>query len=404
MRHVPARSPISTIASSFDIARSTGQASRSYVTRRDWIVARPQDSRALGRIRRMRVRSHPRARRFVATGIVPFLILSACAPASRPTSTPELGSSAPTTGPTAHVTPSPPPAVTQRFEFGPDAVVDTKLVGTNDKFINPGAVIERDGVLHMFPNSFSDWPGRMRIPHLTSTDGLSWTLDKKAKPLDSNDVSLANPGMDVSTGFVTDDGTWVLIYETVSTSAAWVLARATAPGPEGPWTVESEPILEAGPVGAFDHGGITWPSVIRLGDRWAMYYAGVDSPGGQGTGSMGVAFSTDGKTWTKNDAPVMVATEKWEGRSLDRPRVVQTPTGSLMLYTGRDLTDRGLATSTDGLTWTKIPGPNIERSDFPVEARGSWDSALLHRANQLEYFLEIGWETTKIYRATLAWP
>lgn len=305
---------------------------------------------------------------------------------------------------TPHITPSPPPAVTQRFVFGADVVVDTKLAGTDDLYINPGAVIERDGVLHMFPNSFSQWPGRMRIPHLTSTDGLTWTLDRKVKPLDSTAVKLANPGMDVSTGFVTEDGTWVLIYETVSTSAPWVLARATAPSPEGPWTVENTPILEAGPVGSFDHGGITWPSVIRVGDRWAMYYAGVDTPGGSATGSMGVAFSADGKTWTRNAAPVLVASEKWEGRSVDRPRVARTPTGLVMLYTGRILTDRGLATSTDGLAWTKVPGPNIERSDFPIDARGSWDSALLYRANQLEYFLEIGWETTKIYRATLAWP
>jgi hypothetical protein len=84
--------------------------------------------------------------------------------------------------------------------------------------------------------------------------------------------------------------------------------------------------------------------------------------------------------------------------------VVQTSNGLVMLYTGRTLTDRGLATSTDGLTWTKVPGPNIERSDFPGQQRGAWDSALLYRANQLEYFLEIGWETTRIYRATLAWP
>ena len=309
-----------------------------------------------------------------------------------------------TTTATPRPTVTPPPAVTQRFVFGSEVIADTTLTRTNDKFINPGALLEVDGVLHMFPNSFSDWPGRVRVPHLTSADGLTWTLDKKAAALDSDTVALANPGIDVSTGFITDDGAWVLIYETVSTSAPWVLARATAPEPGGPWSVEDEPILGAGPIGAFDHGGVQWPSVVRVGDRWALYYAGVDAIGGGGTGSIGVAFSTDGRTWTRNEAPVLVATEKWEGRSVDRPRVVQTPTGLVMLYAGRKLTDRGLATSTDGITWTKVPGPNIQRSDFPVSEPGAWDAALLYRDAQLEYFLEIGWNTTKIYRATLAWP
>jgi predicted GH43/DUF377 family glycosyl hydrolase len=337
------------------------------------------------------------------TPILFAAVLAACGGATPPGSTAPAGSPASATA-TPRITPTPPPAVTQRFVFDKNVAVDTTLAGTGDKYINPGAVIEKDGVLHMFPNSFSVWPGRMLIPHLTSTDGGStWTLEKKSKPLDSMGFELANPGIDVSTGFIADDGTWVLIYESVATSVPWVLARATAPSPQGPWTVEDAPILQAGPSGSFDQGGIEWPSVVREGNRWAMYYAGVDQPQ-QGTGSIGVAFSDDGKTWTKNDTPVMTATERWEGRSIDRPRVVSTPDGYAMVYVGRKLTDRGLATSADGITWTKIPGPNIERKDFPISQPGSWDSALVYRDGKLVYLLEIGGETTKIYRATLAGP
>jgi predicted GH43/DUF377 family glycosyl hydrolase len=335
-------------------------------------------------------------------GMTLALLVAACAGPTTPTDGPR--STSPSAGPTPRITPSPAPAVTQRFEFDKGAVIDTSLTATNDRYINPGALIEQDGTLHLFPNSFSAWPGEMRIPHLTSSDGKGWALDAKAKVLDSKDFTLANPGMDVSAGFVTDDGTWVLLYSTVSNSAPWVIARATAPSPRGPWTIESAPVLGPGPAGAFDHGGVQWPWVVRVGDRWAMYYAGFDAPQG-GTGSIGVAFSDDGVTWTRNDAPVLVATERWEGRSVDRPRVVATPGGYVLLYAGRRLTDRGLATSTDGLTWAKVPGPNIEREDFPVKEPGAWDSALLYRDGELDYFLEIGGEPgTKIYRATLAWP
>ena len=347
-------------------------------------------------------RGHLRTRSGRIAALVLALTAAACGQSSAPTGAAPTGASqGPTTTP--RITPSPPPVVTQRFVFDKAFVIDTKLTGTGDKYVNPGALIEQDGVLHMFPNSFSAWPGQMRIPHLTSEDGKAWTLDTKAPLIDSTTFELANPGIDVSTGFVTDDGTWVLLYETVSTSAPWVIARATAPSPRGPWTIEDTPVLEPGPAGAFDSGGVQWPWVVRVGDRWAMYYAGFDSPQG-GTGAIGVAFSDDGRAWTKHDGPVMVATERWEGRSIDRPRVAVTPDGLVMLYAGRKLTDRGLATSTDGLAWAKVPGPSIERKDFPVHEPGSWDSALRYANGELEYFLEIGGETTKIYRATLTWP
>jgi predicted GH43/DUF377 family glycosyl hydrolase len=284
-------------------------------------------------------------------------------------------------------------------------VVDTALLGTDDLYVNPGAVIEVDGVLHMFPNSFSKWPGRMRVPHLTSTDGIEWTLDTKARALDT-DVEgffpMADPGIDVSTGFVTDDGTWVLLFENVSTSSPWKTYRMTAPSPRGPWTVGETPIIDTGSGDDFDTTGVQWPSVVRIGDRWAAFYAGVSGPG-RGTGKIGVAFSDDGITWTKHPEPVLVATESWELRSLDRPRVVSTPHGLVMLYTALDLNRRGLATSTDGITWTKVPGPSIQQTDFPLQG-GSWDSALLYRDGQLEYLLEIGNQTTAVYRALLAWP
>ena len=161
-------------------------------------------------------------------------------------------------------------------------------------------------------------------------------------------------------------------------------------------------MIDRGTGAAFDSSGAQWPSVVRIGDRWAAYYTGLTGAG-RGTGTIGVAFSDDGVTWTKHPEPVLVPSETWELRSLDRPRVVSTPDGLVMLYTALDLNRRGLATSTDGITWTKVPGPSIERTDFPLQG-GSWDAALLYREGQLEYFIEIGNQTTEVYRALLAWP
>jgi predicted GH43/DUF377 family glycosyl hydrolase len=296
--------------------------------------------------------------------------------------------------------------VTKRFTFGADAVIDTKLAGTNDLYINPGALIDVGGMLHLFPNSFSTWPGRMKIPHLTSADrGVTWKLDTKADVLDSETSKrfpMADPGIDISTGFLTDDGTWVLLFENVSSVDSWKIYRMTASSPQGPWVVDPKPVIDVGSGADFDAGGAQWPSVVRLGERWAAYYAGVSGPG-RGKGQIGVAFSNDGVTWTKQPGPLLSATEAWELHSLDRPRIVATPSGLVMLYAALDLNRRGLATSTDGLNWTKVPGPSIEQKDFPLQG-GSWDSAIHYADGALVYFLEIGNQTTSIYRATLAWP
>jgi predicted GH43/DUF377 family glycosyl hydrolase len=331
-------------------------------------------------------------------------LLAACGPAVVATSGPSTQAPTAAATPVASIAPAATaaPAVTQRFTFGKEIVVSPQLAGLTDKYVNPGAVIEAAGVLHMFANVFTDWPGHMTVPHLTSTDGIEWTLDTKHKPFETKDFKLANPGMDVSTGYIADDGTWVLIYQTVSGTNPWVAARITGPGPNGPWTIEDTSILTPGPAGSFDAGGIMWPSVVKVGDRWAMFYAGFDKVL-RGKGSIGAAFSDDGLTWTKNAGPVLAATEPWELTSLDRPRVVASPTGLVMLYGGLDLGKRGLATSTDGIAWTKVPGPNIEVSDHPID-KTSWDCALLYRNGQLEYFLEIGFETTNVYRGTLTWP
>jgi predicted GH43/DUF377 family glycosyl hydrolase len=294
-----------------------------------------------------------------------------------------------------------PPSVTFAWPDGAEPVVTRQQAGSEERYINPGAVIEHDGQLHMFANVFTTWPGRVVVPHLVSNDGVTWTLNPADPVLDSADMPLEGLGADVSTGFVADDGTWVLIFETLSSIDPWVLGRATAPSPEGPWTIDPAPILEGGPEGSWDAGGLSWPSVVRTDEGYAMYYTAIPRAGGNGV--IGLAESTDGETWVKRDAPVLEPVAEWEGGSLDRPRVAVTPTGMVMVYAGADLTDRGVAWSADGLTWERDGDvPAITQDDFPVEGR-AWDAALLFRDGALLYYLEIGTASgpagTHIYRA-----
>jgi predicted GH43/DUF377 family glycosyl hydrolase len=274
------------------------------------------------------------------------------------------------------------------FTFGAEPVVTRQLTGIDERYINPEAVIEHDGTFHMFANLFTAWPGPVSVVHLRSADGVAWELAEAEPVLTRDDVPFAITGIDVSSGLVEDDGRWVLIFETVENSKPWVVGRATGAGPDGPWTVDPEPILAPGAAGEWDAGGINWPSITATDDGFAIYYTGLDRP--RGSGAIGLATSTDGATWTKHGAPILSAEPSWERGKLDRPRVARTSRGYAMVYSGGQLTDRGLAWSDDGITWRRDgEAPVIDQDDFPVDGR-AWDAALLERDGQLRYYLEIG--------------
>jgi hypothetical protein len=344
--------------------------------------------------------------------VITALMVTACAgtassPAAGQSSAPSPGvtAAAGLTGSVALATASlAAPSLHFSWPGGTTPAVTPAVAGMDAKYINPGAIIESGGTFHMYANVFSTWPGEMAIAHLTSTDGITWTAANGGPVLTTKDVPFADPGMDVSTGFITPDGTWVLVIESVSVLDPWVIGRATAPGPDGPWTVEREPILRPGAASAQDAGGVAWPSVVSTADGFAMYYTSYERP--RGAGVINLATSSDGATWTKRPGPVLTATAPWEHGKVDRPRVVRTPDGLLMIYSGALLTDRGAAWSQDGVTWQRDgERPAITKADFPIGAN-SWDAALIGRDGAVDYFLEIGSASgeTKVYRATAPLP
>lgn len=287
-----------------------------------------------------------------------------------------------------------------------EPAVSREQTRVDESFINPGAVIEHEGTFHMFANLFTRFPGPSHVPHLTSEDGITWELAEQRPVFSSDEIEFAQNGAHVSAGFVTDEGTWVLIFETLSSLNPWFLGRATAPTPEGPWTVDPEPILEPGPEGAIDAGGLSWPSIARVNGTYHLYYTAQAVQ--RGDGVIAMATSEDGNTWTKADEPVLVAEREWEDESVDRPRVAVTPSGLAMVYSGRDLTTRGVAYSSDGVTWERDGDlPVITMDDFPASGR-SWDAALIYRDGMLHYILEIGPGTssggTELYLASAALP
>lgn len=144
-------------------------------------------------------------------------------------------------------------------------------------------------------------------------------------------------------------------------------------GPSGDVSVVIEP-----EAGAFD-GSVSHPVVFANGAGYTMLLAGQIG----GRTAIGSATSTDGLSWTVDDALVLDNDADWESLLVAPGSVTVQDDGSFVLtYTGSDGSRSriGKATSTDGLTWTREVGPS-EDWLFGPGAPGTFDdSAVRHPA------------------------
>lgn len=106
--------------------------------------------------------------------------------------------------------------------------------------------------------------------------------------------------------------------------------------------------------GEWDGDAVRYPMVIEDIEGYRLYY----NNGTEG-GAIGLATSPDGLTWTRHPAnPILTPgnPEEWDGARLEAPRVLREgPTSYKMWYSGFDSCAIGLATSADGIAWSKHP-------------------------------------------------
>ena len=232
------------------------------------------------------------------------------------------------------------------FTLAPDqpAVPHGKPGAWDATYTDPGAVFYADGKFNMFRNGFNGWPASVQIGYATSDDGLKWTEVGSDPVLLSKDVSYAKVAALASDGMVMDDGTWVLYFYTWNSmsesTSPGAIGRATAPAPAGPWTPDPAPILNPGSKGTWDELRLSAPRIVKTEDGYRMYYTGYDHTG-IGSGKIGMATSKDGITWTKYDDPATTDPLYAESDPImvstthldfNQPMVEQTPDGWVMTF------------------------------------------------------------------------
>jgi predicted GH43/DUF377 family glycosyl hydrolase len=319
--------------------------------------------------------------------IILVIIVSACEPAA-PSITASTTPVAPVNTPSmTPIIAIPSPASTQQVATSTSEASSikfsykrppAKLTIPSVLFKDTGAVVYHDGKFHLFYNCQYNWPPtEVNIAYAVSEDGITWQQVKNDTIISEKDIPYPVHSILASTVFVMDDGTWVLYFSTWGNGTQFIppslIGRAIAPSPEGPWTVDPEPVLEPSQNG-WDSGSVQRPDVLRVGDIYYLYYFGSSSAGGM----IGMATSSDGIHWTRYDDPATtdplyaesdpVFTPEQNGSSsleLRYPRVLNTPDGWLLFYwtstpnwpQANPFTPTNglinLATSSDGIHWTK---------------------------------------------------
>jgi dienelactone hydrolase len=117
--------------------------------------------------------------------------------------------------------------------------------------------------------------------------------------------------------------------------------------------------------------GIYAPTILKEDGIYRMWYSDVSAE----PWIVRHAQSTDGKTWERSEAPCVVIDQPWEKGRLFYPAVIKHGGRYVMWYGSywaarENTTAIGVATSEDGLTWTKGAENPVMRPD---EAR-PWES------------------------------
>jgi hypothetical protein len=228
------------------------------------------------------------------------------------------------------------------FVAGSDtAVLPIGAAGTwDDTSIRFPYVLFHDGKYHLFYVSFKDLTTPQAIGYASSEDGITWTRAENNPVFIGDGTGFDAMSINRAVVFVEDD-TWVMYYngseQFGNPPFGPSIGRATAPAPEGPWTSDEEPVLTAGTARRWDGAYIFPDTVLSTKHGYLMYYSGL----GIGLGMLGMATSPDGITWTKYDDPATPNRPYDESDPVLKPGNVTEWDGEFAWGAGIQLTSKG---------------------------------------------------------------
>lgn len=162
-----------------------------------------------------------------------------------------------------------------------------------------------------------------------------------------------------------DDGLWHLFLNGTATDGKERIGHGTATSIDGPWTMDTNPVLDVGAAGSWDSSFVGQPWVFRVGETWYMEYYGHISGGGA---SDGLAYTTAAafpNGWTKHPSnPLLSPSETYDAKYAHKPFSLVLPDRILHFYTAVAADDtRQVALAVAGRS---VPGLAIQDENSNV--------------------------------------
>ncbi len=263
--------------------------------------------------------------------------------------------------------------VNQRSDLNP--IIQSQLGDWKNLAAQSPVVIFDDGIYKMWYSARAmpyALGGRMNIGYAISIDGQTWT-DHPANPVLSVGTGAAWDEVGIyPSSVVYENGTFRMWYWGYSSGGPNQIGMATST--DGiTWVKDiSNPVFSPSASG-WDDTGVFSPSVLKVGSKYWMWYSGFAAT----TYAIGLATSLDGITWTRSPSNPCLENGlagEWDSFRVHTPEVIDRDGKFDMWYIGSDgLNSRiGMAYSTDGTVWTR------EESNPILEPQGSdWESGYL---------------------------
>lgn len=130
-----------------------------------------------------------------------------------------------------------------------------------------------------------------------------------------------------------DDAGWKLWYHTLGRDGVFSVGLAVSP--DGLRWEKIGQVFGPGAPGSFDERGVGTRHILRMAGRYLMFYEGVN---GSGYHSIGLATSADGIGWTREAGGRPVLTHaprgsgRWDAQAIGTPCVVPMEDGSFRMY------------------------------------------------------------------------
>lgn len=258
----------------------------------------------------------------------------------------------------------------------------------NNPVLTPGETLDWDGGAVYAPSVLADeglfkmwYTGRVAtgtavavtaIGLATSSDGTEWLKDSRNPVLGDGLPGEWDAGGVSNATVAQVDDVYHLWYAGQDVDGTRRIGHATSSN-GADWTKhEANPVLEPGPEGSWDERGVRPGDVVLIEDEYHMWYTGANAAG---TAQIGLATSPDGVAWTKfaGNPVLRVGATDSDALGVYRPGVLFDGETYRMWYTGvgDDGVNRiGLATSVNGIDWVRDPDSPI----LDVGDSEAWDA------------------------------